>query len=201
MVKIVKPQMEANGILPETVFSLLGVVLANEPLQLKGLLKKYGYTVSEPASYKTLTDAVIEAMATNNKSFAYDLARLIARQVVPDGVDGFDNFGEAAGGGGVTVGTDPISAIAGAIGSVANLFGNAQKKKMMKKQAGAQTMNTIFAYKAQQEQQAAAMQAEARRHANQMATIKVIGLVAAGLLFGWYILRTMKPRGLATGAI
>ncbi|MBL6444673.1 hypothetical protein JMN32_00025 [Fulvivirga sp. 29W222] len=200
MVKIVRPQAEHSRILPETVFSLLGIVLANEPLQVKGLLKKYGYMVSEPANYKSLTDAVIAAMASNNKAFAYDLARLIARQVVPDGFDGFDNFG-TAGGGGVTVGTDPISAIAGAIGSVANLFGNAQQKKMMKKQAGAQTMNTLFAYKAQQEQQAAAMQAEARRHANQMATLKVIGLVATGLLFGWYFLRTMKPRSLAAGAI
>ncbi|UII32185.1 hypothetical protein LVD17_28270 [Fulvivirga ulvae] len=200
MVKIVKPKMESNGILPETVFSLLGIALANEPLQLKGLLKKYGFTVREPSTYQTLTDAVIAAMAKNNKAFAFDLARLIARQVVPEGVDGFDSFG-AAGGGGVTVGTDPISAIAGAIGSVANLFGNAQQKKMMKKQAGAQTMNTLFAFKAQQEQQAAAMQAEARRHANQMATIKVIGFVAAGLLFGWYFLRTMKSHSLTAGTI
>ena len=194
MVRIVKPESHLTAKM-KTIFDLLGVAIANDPLAIKSLLQKFGITTAEKPSAKELTDKVMAAIEKGNQKFAVALAKLLAGQVIPEGFDHFAGLGGGdMGGGGITVGSDPISAIAGAIGSVANLFGNAQKKKLMKQQASSQTMSTLLAYKAQKEKEVADAAAASQAQAKQMAMIKTIGLLAIATLVGWFFLRSFNKQ-------
>jgi len=188
MVRIVKAEKkQAPAKLDDkgkATLSLLGIAISNEPLRIKRLLENYGIQVKAQPTPQELINKTLFLIEQNNKAFNYDLAELLTRQVIPDNYDGFNaqDVAGATDGANVTVGSDPVSAIAGAIGSIASIFGNVQQKKMLKEQAKSQTMSSILAYKAQQEQSVN----ESRRAANKNAIIMTVGILALAALFGWF---------------
>ncbi|MCB9448685.1 MAG: hypothetical protein H6585_10110 [Flavobacteriales bacterium] len=173
----------------KTTLALIGVLIAESPEKVKRFLNAYGIQTSEKPKPDELSNKILYAIGKNSKQFNYELARLITRQVIPiDGQDSFDFSafnGDEGGGPNVTVGVDPVSAIAGAVGSIASLFGNAQKKKMAKDQARSMTLQSLFAYKQQQEQ----AKASAQQGNRQMMLVKVIGGMALLALLGWLVFR------------
>ncbi len=85
-----------------------------------------------------------------------------------------------------------VQAIAGAVGSVANLFGAKQQSKLAQQQANAQTLQMMLAYKAQKEAQVASHTAAQQARAGNEKLIKMAGGAAALGLVGWMLL---KPSG------
>ena len=198
----------------DNVLALLAVAIADRPQAVARLLRKHGYAVGRMLTGKALVDQILHAITHAGPRFHHALAQLLAEIHAPDKnetqEDSFDlgallspaGGGQNTGNGGITVGADPVSAIAGAVGSVANLFGNKQRQQLAQQQARSQTLQTMLAYKAQQEAQAVgqveAQQQQARLQARRETTLKIAGGVAVAGLAGWFLLKPVKGRRAAT---
>ena len=71
------------------LFRLLGVVVADQPEQLAGLLRTYGVKLPDNPGKTVLTEAAIYAISKKDNEFNYDLAQLLAGQRIPEGDDSF----------------------------------------------------------------------------------------------------------------
>ncbi len=173
------------------IFRLTGIVIVDQPEKLKSLLAAHGIDVPENPKGSELTEAVIYAISQNNKAFNKQLAELLVDQVVPDENDSFNtkDLAGATKGSNVTVGADPVSAIAGAIGSIFSFAGNLSNRKAQKNQARRASIQSMMMMQNQQEQMVVNQQMQANANANRAKMIKiagVIGLIALlGALFIW----------------
>ena len=183
MVRIIKEKQENFSPKAQTTLNLVAVMIADQPSRIAQLLKSYGIQLSNALTPSELSTKVIRAIEKEGESFHVDLAKLIMQKVTNDG---FDSFAPAA-----------IAGISGALTSIAGLFGNKQKSKMMQQQAQSRMMANMMAYKAQQEQMAAQMVSKEKQQANQMMMLKAAGLIALVLLLvaGFvYKKRQAKPQ-------
>lgn len=121
-----------------SLWKLVGKTIATNPAGVENLLRQHNLLVNQKADSDTLVNGIMNGLNVNNARFKNDLTELLS------GKDEYDNF---------------INAIAGAVSSVANVVGGAQKNKAIKLQAKAtreqaksQTLQSLLAYKAQQEQ-------------------------------------------------
>ena len=178
MVRITREKPESFSSEAITVLNLLGVVIADHPDKVNRLLAKYQIKVDQPSNPKEITSKVLHAIEQDNKRFNQDIAKLIMAKVDDD----FDSF------------TDPISAVTGAVGSIANIFGNKQQQKMMKEQARSQTLSAMLAYRSRQAEMAAASKAQEQKHTNKMAMIKTVGVIAILALIGLLFFRQMQKK-------
>lgn len=217
MVRIIKNKL-ADKHTNQTRFllDLLALYIADEPDRVARLLNEFGYTLSKNLTGKELTNKVFLAIEKQGRPFHLALARLLSTKIKPtpaneaDQEDGFDlgpllsgaaGAGTSSGtsaGGGITVGADPVSAIAGAVGSIANLFGNKQRQKILKDQARSQTLQTMLAYKAQKEAETASRQAAQVSRAKQEQLIKLVGGIAVVGVVGWLLLRQLAKQKRST---
>lgn len=120
------------------VFRAIGAILAEKPIQLFQLLQKHGFEVGSKMSHQELGSLVISVIAEQNQEFNYDLAQLIIHQESE-----YDTFFKKASGSQsspINVGADPVSAVAGAIGSIFSFAGSLQNQKAQKKQARKETL-------------------------------------------------------------
>lgn len=206
MVRIVTNEPVTEGLTEEAkiTLGLLGVVIADHPEKVRKLLRDFGIETREKPTSRELTAKVFYGIEKQGKRFSVELAKVIADKLPkPVNYDSF-NAEDAAGaveGANITVGSDPVSAIAGAIGSIASIFGNAQKKKLMKQQASSQTLSTMLAYKAQQEQIAANKIAQEKAHANKMAWLKGVGILVVAGLVGWGLVKMANQQPQAKPAL
>lgn len=196
MVRIVQEKPKAPTILGnqgKAIFRLLGIVVADQPDKLKTLLFKYGVNIESNPSQSELTEAVIYAISKNDKQFNIDLAKIFAGQIIPDENDTF-NTGDLAGaaqGTKVTVGADPVSAIAGAIGSIFSFAGSLSNRKNLKNQARQQSMQSMMLFQSQKDQAASKVQSDS----NKAKVIKIVGILAVvALLGGLFIWKMNKGK-------
>lgn len=206
MVRIVNNEPAQKELTEEAkiTLGLLGVVIADHPEKVRKLLRDFGIETREKPTSRELTAKVLYGIEKKGEKFKLELAKVIAGKLPkPDNYDSF-SAEDAAGmmdGANVTVGSDPVSAIAGAISTIGSLFGNAQKKKLMKQQASSQTLSTMLAYKAQQEQIAAQQAAQAKAHASKMAWLKGVGILVVVGLVGWGLVKMANQQPQAQPAL
>ena len=92
MVRVVQEETEEPKALDKTsiaLFRLLGIVVADKPIQLADLLRKYGIQLSSQPSKSELTETAIFAISQKDNEFNYDLAQLLASQPIPESDDSF----------------------------------------------------------------------------------------------------------------
>ncbi len=179
------------------IFRLVGIAIANEPERLITLLADYGVDVPEKPKGSELTDAIIYAVGKNSETFNQELAALLADQVVPDENDSFNtkDLAGAAEGTNVTVGSDPVSAIAGAIGSIFSFAGNLANRKSQKNQARKESMMSIMMMQNQQEQLTKQQQMQANSNTTRTNIIKIVGVIGLiALLGGLFIWQMNKSK-------
>jgi len=168
------------------LFQVLGRVALYQPEALGTLLKAYGKEVEE----SQLVGEVIELLGDSN--FDHSLARLIARQIEFE----LSNFNwsevkEAAKDTNVTVGADPVSAIAGAIGSAFSFAGSLSQRKERKAAARKEALQSMMAYRSQMGKQQAnqPLATQPQRKASLVSLMLLIGLLAAGMIY-WRVKTT-----------
>lgn len=199
MVRVINSEPVPKELTEEAniALGLLGVVIADHPEKMRKLLRQFGIETRDKPTAKELTAKVLYGIEKRGEKFNLALAKIIAGKLPkPDNYDSF-NTGDAAGavdGANITVGSDPVSAIAGAIGSIASIFGNIQRKKQMKQEASSKTLSTMLAYKAQQEQIVADKAAQQRTEANKMAWLKGVGILVTVGLVGWVLVKQANKK-------
>ena len=113
--------------------NLIGQLISQDRDYLISLLKRYGWALDPRISAKTLTGVILETLEYAGDTFGKELTTRLL---------GESNFtGNKPQ---VNVGADPISAIAGAIGSVASLVQSATNRKQIKQQAQAATLTALI---------------------------------------------------------
>ena len=133
----------------------LGWVVAHRARPLERLLERYAIQMPIQPTDQVLTQALLLALAEKGKAFRRDLSMLA-------GNDSFyDHFsGDSPSMPGVTVGADPVSAIAGAVGSIANVVGFAQQKKNLEKQGRQASLKALLNHRSQVMQPTTAVPAQ-----------------------------------------
>ena len=130
-------------------FELLGALIETKPEAVATLLHQHNIVVSKQPGPKELTRKLLYLIEHSNASTRWQIAKAIAN-ILPQ--QEYENFNQSnAEGPNLTVGADPVSAIAGAIGSIANVVNHAQNKKQLQRQASANTLNALFAFRASQQ--------------------------------------------------
>ena len=168
------------------VFRLIGLAAADQPKPLVRLLTQFGVKLPENPKAATLIDALIDSMGKQNESFNHKLAQILGNQVIPDAYDGF-NTKDLAGAAHVTVGADPVSAIAGAIGTVFSFAGNLTNRKALKSQARKESMSSLIQMQQQQAQLIASRQEQAQKQAQKEQLMKLFGFIALAAVIGGII--------------
>lgn len=207
MVRVIKNKLaDKHTNQTRSLLDLLALYIADEPDRVARLLAEFGFPSSKNLTGKELTNKVFLAIEKQGRPFHLALARLLSTKVKPastneaDQEDGFDlgpllsgaagaGTTSGASGSGITVGADPVSAIAGAVGSIANLFGNKQRQKILKDQARSQTLQTMLAYKAQKEAEIASKEAARVKKVKQEQLIKLGGAIIIVGVVGWIIVK------------
>lgn len=166
---------------------LLGILMVKHPRKVKALLSKYGKAVHPRFTVKETVHAVVDLLKQDIQAFNYDLAELLVNVIseIDDkgSPNGYANFeGESA----VNIGLDPVSAVAGAVGSIAKLLGQSKQKKLLQQQAKALTLSKIIAYKTKQNELKAKQRRQFAQQLNRMNFMKIAGLLALfGMLLWW----------------
>ena len=62
----------------KAVFKLLGIVVADNPSEIKRLLLKYGVTISQNATNLQLIDSVVNSLEVQDKNFNQDLSEIFS---------------------------------------------------------------------------------------------------------------------------
>ena len=112
-------------------FHLIGKAVADHRPELLQLLFRWGWQFKADEPAKHLVGAVLETLQSDDGRFHAEFSRMLAAE---------SNFT----GDKIAIGADPVSAIAGAVGAVANLAGTAVNRKMVKKAARTATLNAML---------------------------------------------------------
>ena len=171
----------------KAVLALLGVLITESPEKVKGYLESFGVKIRDDLTPEELVAKAIDAIARKNERFNKGLAELIEELVIKleqnqsanynsfdEGEDHFD-YGQLIG---------------GAIGSISNaVSGQGGRKAGI--EARTKTMESIFAWKTQQEQAKAA----AAKGERQLMLLKVTGgFVLASVLIGMVFHKQIKEQ-------
>lgn len=163
------------------VLAYLSILIAERPESIKDLLKAHDVDLAAGWNDKELIDQVLYEVELNDPAFRTDLAQLINHYFQPSSSDAF------TGGGGFPV--DPISAIAGALGSIGNVFSKAQQNKLFKQEARAQTYSNLLAYQSMKRQLAAEQQAREQSHKTKTGLLQIAGVIVVAGIGLWFLLK------------
>lgn len=193
--------MKSKGILTKSenqALHKLGRAIIEQPKALQKLLQSYGYRISLHDTEDAIIEDVISIIAGESSAFHLALSTLITK----DHEDQFnlgEVLGKPSGQGGVTIGADPVSAVAGAIGSIANLVGSAKQHKLAQRQASAQTLNAMLAYQSQQaalqqqrQQQMLQAKVQQNKATQQKQLLKILGAVVVIGMVAIFLMRDHK---------
>lgn len=166
-----------SSIFPDDVNSLLalvGVLVSEFPEDVADLLEAHELAVTEQWDEKMLIQQLIDAIELDDQAFQNDLARLIHLRLKAERFDGFN--------GSMPVPTDPISAIAGALGNISNIFTQAQKNRYYKQEAQSQAFSNVLAYQSMKRQMVADQLAKQQSHKSKVMLLQIAGgIVVIGL--------------------
>lgn len=158
-VKPTEPEVTLNE-KSKALLQIIGIIIADNPKAIRELLEDYSIELSESPTDKELTEKLLSAIGECNKEFENDLARIILDCTLESSYDSFDfkslfNKGgdtggeESAGSSGGGGGGGLWAGIANAVGGIGGAIGQGIKGRQAKDQATAQTLQGIYAYKAQ----------------------------------------------------
>lgn len=207
MVRVIKKQLtHINAPAHASLLDVLAKYIAEKPIEIRAFLKQHQIKISENSNGKETMNQLFFAIEKKGKKFHRALAQLLYSPLEPSANEDTFNMGSLLGKGseaasaapapnsGITVGSDPVSAIAGAIGSVANIFGNHQNRKTLKMQARSKTLQSMLAYKSQKEQQVASKEAASHAQLNQEKIFKMVGIAATIGIIGWLIIHHTRKK-------
>lgn len=163
------------------VLAYLGILIAEYPDQIERLLKIHDVDLPKSLNENALIQQVLYEVGLNDPAFRQDLAQLINHYFNPGSSDSFT--------GTAGIPTDPISAIAGALGSIGNVFSQAQKNKLYKQEARTQTYSNLLAYQNMKRQLAAEERAREQAHKSKKVLLQVAGLVVVAGISLWFLLK------------
>ena len=112
---------------------LIGQSIATQPSELLDLLRETGWQIDPGTDPPALLGIVLESLEKGGEQFEKAFVRLISAE------SSFN--GEAAS---MNIGADPVSAIAGAVGSVADMVRSVSNRKQLKRQAQAATFQALM---------------------------------------------------------
>ncbi len=126
----------------KAIFALLGIALAEDEQKVIELLAHHNYYIPTTVGGEKLVSIIIDRLFSGTDAFRNDLSAFLTNYLPPNSFDeGEDNFA--------------MSAIAGAVDSLAGLtsqiVGQKQAQKQAKQQAQQQTIASIYAYKTEKE--------------------------------------------------
>lgn len=163
------------------VLAYLSILIAERPESIQGLLKAHDIDLAAGWNDKELIDQVLHEIELNDLAFRTDLAQLINHYFQSNSSDAF------TGSGGIPV--DPISAVAGALGSIGNIFSQAQQNKLYKKEARAQTYSNLLAYQSMKRQLAAEQQAREQSHKTKTVSFQIAGVILVAGIGLWFLIK------------
>ena len=161
----------------EITLGLLGIIIADHPERIRKLLREFGLDTSYQPTGRELTNKVIHAIATRERSFHLALAKILSERLPNE--EEYDAYDEEE--------DSYVDLIMGAIGGIGNAISkvNVKGKKQKKAEASQKMMSSMMAYKAQQQQLAAQKIAQAQAHINKMRWLKQIGIFGGVGLLGF----------------
>ena len=136
------------------LYKLIAVLIAYHPVELKRLFENYSVELAE-SSEQELTEKLFTAISECNKDFNHDLSNLIFSNCADSTYDQFNIqslFKKESGNGsdqGQSGSGGIMGGIGNAIGSLGGAFSDIIKGKQAKDQATSQTLQQVYAYKAQ----------------------------------------------------
>jgi len=176
----------------KVLLQVVGLIIADRPTLIRELLEDYSITFRNEPTQKELVDSLLSAIGECNVEFNSELAGIILDCSLEQSYDSFDikslfnknQGGEGAapegqagagGGGGLWAG------IANAVGGIGGAIGQGLKGRQARDQATANTLQGIYAYKAQ------AASAEQSKGKNNtllyLALFVVLGLAFAAMIY------------------
>jgi hypothetical protein len=148
------PVQKLSGQASTTLYKVIALLIAEHPDEVKTLLADYSICVKDD-SEKELTEKLFNAISECHTEFNRDLSKLIFSNCLDSSYDHFnikslfskdkessDNE-KASGGSGL------LGGIGSAIGGLSGALGDVIKGKQAKDQATSQTLQQVYAYKAQ----------------------------------------------------
>lgn len=163
------------------VLAYLGILIAEYPDQIERLLKVHDVDLPKRLNEDALIHQVLYEIGLYDPAFRQDLAQLIHHYFNPGSNDAYT--------GNAGIPTDPISAIAGALGSIGNVFSQAQKNKLYKQEARAQTYSNLLAYQSMKRRLAAEEKAREQAHKSKKVLLQIASLVVVAGISLWFLLK------------
>lgn len=183
----------------------IGQAIKKQPKKYVELLKKYDSSVTKSSNINELSEKTISLIKSKNKEFIVELAEFIYRSEggkTPSNINiesnyvGYNNptgslsfvgtdepFYNNTGDPEVTIGADPISAIAGAIGSVFSFATSSQEAKAQEEQQKHQLMLAILSDDPNEVQKT-----------KTRSTVIILAVVGSILLIGVVLILTLKKK-------
>lgn len=112
---------------------MIGRTIASNRSGLLDLLRETGWKIDPGIDPQTLPGIILESLEKGGQRFETELVRLISAE---------SSF--TGGAGSMNIGADPVSAVAGAVGSVADLVRSVSNRKQLKRQAQAATFQALL---------------------------------------------------------
>lgn len=216
MVRIINQEQARPQAAPQltekskVLLQVVGLIIADRPAVIRELLEDYSITFKNEPTQRELIDTLLSAIGECNVEFNKELAGIILDCSLEQSYDSFDikslfnkNQGQGAegaaaegqaggnggGGGGLWAG------IAKAVGSIGGAIGQGLKGKQARDQATANTLQGIYAYKAQT---AAAEQSKGKSNALlYLGLFVVLGLALTAMIYH-YRKQNQQPNPLST---
>jgi hypothetical protein len=170
--KPVTRQAQGLSYKSNVLLQVMGIILADKPEAIRNLLEDYGYELPETISDQELSDKLLQAISSGNTDLHQELAEMILDNTLDSSYDDFDFkslLGNANQNTGSTDSQNNSGGLLGNITSTVTDIGNTISQQIsQKRQASAQTLQGMMAYRQQQ--------AQADQGKNKTKTQMLIGL-------------------------
>jgi len=123
----------------QNLLTLIGVLLARHPTSFADFMRRESPALAEKPTTYEMVSVLTQSLLQGGDGFSNRLARFLS-SLLPN--EEATNY----------TGSDPLSAVAGAVSSISDIFGQAQRNKQFQMQARQQTMDGVLAYRQYQQQ-------------------------------------------------
>jgi hypothetical protein len=138
------------------LLQVMGIIIADKPEAIRGLLEDYGFELLENISDQELSDKLLQAISSGNAELHQELAELILDNTLDSSYDDFDFKSLLGNTNQSNASPDTQNNPGGLLGNITstvNDIGNTISQQIsQKRQASSQTLQGIMAYRQQQAQ-------------------------------------------------
>lgn len=168
------------GAIQRDLLTFLGLSLSRHPQSFMVFLQEEGLFNQSKLDTDEMANVLVKAILHQDPNFHHRLAIFLKSLIRPVTYDDF-------------TGADPLSAVAGAVSSISNVFGQAQKNKQYEKQARQATLDGVLAYRQYQQQLISQRQKQQHDERRLSSIIRLSALVGGIGLIGLLIWLLLKP--------